>query len=113
ALNRRHMLPQDAGFDAPELGLAARVEDFRNGGLFGGDDFLVDVEEAPPHIPRQRAADGGFGRAHEPHQGDSGSSFQAEIHRGLRGAAQSRLMRFRSNSPWYSPRIPGTAAMPR
>ena len=56
------------------------VEDVGDGGLFGGLDLRVGIEETPAQAMRQMAAHGALAGSHEADDVDSGRALQPEDH---------------------------------
>src|ERR1035437_8413890 len=80
AFNPANVLADDGGFDAAELGLAARGKEIGDGGLFGGLNLSVGIEKTPAQAMGEMTSDSGFTGSPEADHVESGCALQSEVH---------------------------------
>src|ERR1019366_8348121 len=70
----------DGVLDAAKFGLAAGGKEVGDGGLFGGLDLGIGIEETPAHAMGEMAPHGALADSHEADHVDSGGALQGEVH---------------------------------
>src|ERR1039458_10091664 len=80
AFDPTNVLGDDGVLDAAEFGLAASGEEVGDGGLFGGLDLRIGIEETPAHAMGEMTSHGALAGSHEADHVNAGGALQGEVH---------------------------------